>query len=99
AKVITTYNGVDLNRVTPIAQLDRARRLHLLGLPADSEQIISIVANLRSAYKDHATFIRAARRVNEVFPNATFVLAGEGPLVEETRTLVRQSGLEQRTFF
>jgi glycosyltransferase involved in cell wall biosynthesis len=98
AKVITTYNGVNLNRVTPIAQLDRARMLNLLGLPPDAEQIVSIVANLRSVYKDHATFIRAARMVKEVFPKAIFVLAGEGPLVEEIREMARQSGLEQQTF-
>jgi len=98
-KVVTTYNGVNVDRVTPVASLARAAVLGTLGLPPESEQIVSMVANLRSAYKDHATFLRAARIVNEALPKATFVLAGEGPLVEEMRALARQLGIGKQTFF
>ncbi len=100
AKVVTVYNGVDTNRVAPIAQLNRAALLSSLGLPSDSERrVVTIVANLRSPYKDHPTFIKAARIVSEASPEATFVLAGEGPLIEDMRLMARGLGIEQRTFF
>src|SRR6266849_3572549 len=100
AKVVTVYNGVDTNRVAPIAQLNRAALLSSLGLPSDSERrVVTIVANLRSPYKDHPTFIKAARIVSEASPEATFVFAGEGPLIEDMRLMARGLGIEQRTFF
>jgi glycosyltransferase involved in cell wall biosynthesis len=100
AKVVTVYNGVDINRMAPIAHLNRAGLLSSLGLPFDSEsRVVTIVANLRSPYKDHPTFIKAARIVSEAVPEATFVLAGEGPLIKDMRLMARELGIEQRTFF
>jgi glycosyltransferase involved in cell wall biosynthesis len=43
-------------------------------------------------------FLRAARRVREVVPHACFIIAGEGPLVDETRAFAAQLGLEQNLF-
>ena len=100
SKVVTSYNGVDMNRVAPIAHVNRAGVLSSLGLPSDSERrFVTIVANLRSPYKDHPTFIKAARIVSEAVPEATFVLAGEGPLIEDMRLMARELGIEQRTCF
>src|SRR5438876_311718 len=100
SKVVTFYNGVDPSRVATFADLNRAGVLSSLGLPSDSERrFVTIVANLRSPYKDHATFIRAARMVSDAVPGAAFVLAGEGPLIENMRLMARDLGIEQRTFF
>ena len=100
SKVVTFYNGVDPSRVATSADLNRAGVLSSLGLPSDSERrFVTIVANLRSPYKDHATFIRAARMVSDAVPEAAFVLAGEGPLIENMRLMARDLGIEQRTFF
>ena len=49
--------------------------------------------------KDHATFLRAAKRVHDAVPDAAFVIAGEGELLEETRSLAAQLGLERDVFF
>lgn len=100
SKVVTIHNGVDMSRVAPIANVNRSDLLTSLGLPtAPKLRFVTIVANLRSPYKDHPTFLKAARRVSEAVPDAAFVLAGEGPLTEELRVLARELGIEDRTFF
>ena len=100
AKIVTVYNSVSVNRVSPMVNFDRSETLRSLGLPTDSDlRLVTIVANLRSPYKDHPTFIKAAQIVSEAVPEAAFVLAGEGPLIEEMRYLSRQFGIGDRTFF
>ena len=100
SKVVTVYNAADINPLMPSILSDRAGLLRSLGLPTDpGHRFIAIVANLQSPYKDHPTFLRAAQLVNQAVPEATFVLAGEGPLIEEMRLLAHQLGIGQRTFF
>ena len=99
SKVITIHNGLDMNRVAP-ADLDRAGLLASVGLPATPERkFVTIVANLRSPYKDHPTFLKAARKVSDAVPDAAFVLGGEGPLTEGLRAMARELGIENQTFF
>jgi glycosyltransferase involved in cell wall biosynthesis len=99
-KVITVYNGVEMNRVAPSANLSRTGLLASLGLPSAPERrFVTIVANLRSPYKDHPTFLKAAQRVSEVVPDAAFVLAGEGALTENLRVMAGELGIENQTFF
>ena len=50
-------------------------------------------------YKDHPTFLRAAKRVYERVPDAAFIIGGEGELLEATRELARSLGIADRTFF
>jgi glycosyltransferase involved in cell wall biosynthesis len=57
------------------------------------------VANLRLPVKDHVTFLRAARTVAEVVPQATFVVAGEGELMNSMRLLAKELGIAKQTFF
>ncbi|HEX8634391.1 MAG TPA: glycosyltransferase [Pyrinomonadaceae bacterium] len=100
AKIQTIYNGMDTSRVAPRPDLRRADALALLGLPTDGERrFVSIVANMRHANKDQATFLRAARRVSEAMPEAAFVLAGEGELRESLIALAAELGLAERAFF
>jgi glycosyltransferase involved in cell wall biosynthesis len=44
-------------------------------------------------------FLRAARRVKEKFPDARFVLAGEGELIFEMKNSAKDLGLENESFF
>ncbi|HEX8130458.1 MAG TPA: glycosyltransferase [Pyrinomonadaceae bacterium] len=100
AKIQTIYNGMDTSRVAPRPDLKRTDALALLGLPTDGERrFVSIVANMRHANKDQATFLRAARRVCEAVPEAAFVLAGEGGLRESLIALASELGLADRAFF
>lgn len=103
-KVRTIYNGLDLARVQP-AEAERKEILAGLNLP--EARFVTIMANMRAhiwnpepaCYKDHPTFLRAAKRVHESVPDAAFIIAGEGELREATEELARSLGIADRTFF
>jgi L-malate glycosyltransferase len=97
-KIVTVYNGLDRSRVAAPAGFNRQKTLARLGLPAGC-QIVTIVANLRHEVKDHATFLRAARRVREHAPESRFVIAGEGELMDSMRALAVSLGIERDVFF
>ncbi|MDQ3684794.1 MAG: glycosyltransferase [Acidobacteriota bacterium] len=100
-KIVTVYNGMDTTRVAPQSGLRREDALAMFDLPRDDagRRFVTIVANMRHAMKDQGTFLRAARRVRAAVPEAAFVLAGEGELLEQTRALASQFGLERDAFF
>ena len=103
-KVRTIYNGIDPTRVQ--TKRDRDEILTGLDLPTDA-RFVTITANMRAhvwnpepaCYKDHATFLRAAQRVHEKFPEAAFIIAGEGELKKATEELASELGIAARTFF
>jgi glycosyltransferase involved in cell wall biosynthesis len=100
-KVSVIYNGLDLKRLAP-QTFSRAETLGLLGLDSETDpprRFISIVANMRHEVKDHRMFLRAARRVVEVVPDAAFLLAGEGELTDSLRELAAEVGIHERTYF
>jgi L-malate glycosyltransferase len=104
-KVRTVYNGIDIARVQP-AQTERREILKSLKLP-EQARFVTIMANMRAhvhhpepaCFKDHPTFLRAAKRVYENVPDAAFIIAGEGELKEATQELARNLGIADRTFF
>jgi glycosyltransferase involved in cell wall biosynthesis len=99
-KIVQHYNGLDLERVKADSDIKREELLAMLGLPSAPERrFVTIVANLRHAVKDHPTFLRAARRVHDVFPDAAFVIAGEGELLAGLRELAAELGLADDVFF
>jgi len=107
-KVLTFHNGLEMSRVTPTDGLNREDLLKELNLQTGCDtQLVTIVANLRAHFwkpkpvslKDHSTFLRAAARVHSSVPNARFVIAGEGELLEPTRLFAAELGIEQETFF
>jgi len=99
-KIVTVYNGLDLERVTSPPAMRRQEALARFGLPAHPpRRFVTVVANLRLRLKDHPTFLRAARRVRQAVPEAAFVLAGEGELLPELRQYAARLGLERDTFF
>jgi glycosyltransferase involved in cell wall biosynthesis len=95
-KIATIHNGLDIERVTPRISLDEA--VNSLGLPRD-RSFVTIVANLRSDMKDHPSFLRAASLVRRSVPQAAFVIAGEGHLLEPMRKLAGELGLAESVFF
>jgi L-malate glycosyltransferase len=107
-KVVTLYNGLDMRRLVVESDVESRKLLAELKLPAEgSRRFITIVANMRAHFqgpnplglKDHPTFLRAAARVHQVVPEAAFVIAGEGELLEDTRALAAELGLERDVFF
>jgi glycosyltransferase involved in cell wall biosynthesis len=98
AKIIQHYNGLDLERLKVPAGLRKEDALASFNLPRN-RPLVSIVANLRNPVKDHPMFLRAAARVRAVVPNAGFVIAGEGELMEGLRSQAEQLGIEKDVFF
>ena len=108
-KVVTLYNGLDIRRlVIERGKASASEMLAGLKLPADgSRRFVTIVANMRAHFqgpnplclKDHPTFLRAAQRVRQAVPEAAFVIAGEGELIDETRALAAELGLSSDVYF
>lgn len=96
-KVFTVHNGLDTGRLAP--RMTRAEALAHFGLPPEGRRFVTIVANVGHPVKDHPTFLRAARRVREEVPDAAFVVAGEGRLLEEYRALAAELGIGAEVFF
>jgi len=101
-KINVIYNGLDLDRLAP-RPMSRADALALLGLPAQlasaQRKFVTIVANLQHDVKDHPMFMRAAQRVHKVMPEATFLVAGEGELIESARSLAEELEIGGQIFF
>lgn len=99
-KIVTLYNGLDMERVAGWPDLRREDALNMLGLPREPERhFVTIVANVRHAVKDHPTFLQAAATVRVAVPEAAFVVAGEGPLMGSLLELTSQLGLQRDVFF
>ncbi len=98
ARIIQHYNGLDLQRMKVQPGLNRKDARAAFGWP-DSRRFVTIVANLHNPVKDHPMFLRAAARVRAAVPDAAFVIAGEGELIEDHRKLAAQLGIQEDVFF
>ena len=96
-KLVKHYNGLDLERVAVQSGASRDDILGILALP--ERRLVTIVANLQHAVKDHPTFLRAAARVRAAIPDAAFVIAGEGKLMPGLRELAADLNLKDDVFF
>ncbi len=98
-KILTSYNGLELERFKPRQESQRDELLTSFGLSAVAgRRLVTMVANLRPV-KDQATFLQAARLVREVVPDVAFCLAGEGELLNPLRQQAAQLGLAEDVFF
>ncbi len=100
-KITVIYNGLELDRVQPHPVPTREESLAALSLSTElnNRPLVTIVANMRLAVKDHAMFLRAAKRISEAIPTAAFLLAGEGELMPLIRTQAKELGLGGNAFF
>lgn len=98
-KIVKIYNGLDLTRVTPGKGFRREDFLESLGLRRDARNLVTIVANMRLQVKDHQMFLRAAQLVRQEVPDAKFILAGEGELMQSFRSLASSLGLQDHALF
>jgi glycosyltransferase involved in cell wall biosynthesis len=98
-KTEVIYNGLDLARLAP-NQTNRADICKELNLPADENiKFITLVANLRHKVKNQPMFLRTAQKVSGNFPDAHFVLAGEGDLKNDLEQLASELGIAEKTHF
>jgi glycosyltransferase involved in cell wall biosynthesis/peptidoglycan/xylan/chitin deacetylase (PgdA/CDA1 family) len=85
-------NAIDLSYFTPASSAERLAARKSLGLGTESPVFVS-VANL-TPVKDIPTLLRAARLLHARFPNAQYLLVGEGPLHPELQREADKLGLE-----
>jgi len=97
-RIVQHYNGLDLDRVRIVPGLTRETARAKFGLP-EGRRFITIVANLHNPVKDHPTFLRAAARVRARVPDAAFIVAGEGALMEGLRNQAEELGIGKDVFF
>jgi L-malate glycosyltransferase len=66
-----------------------------------SEGILRVVmiARMNAEYKNQGSFLRAAARVKQKFPNVEFVLVGDGPLRPQLERQAAGLGLQSRARF
>lgn len=98
-KITTVYNGLDSERLCP-SNADVGSILEALRLPSDKTvQFVTILANLRSAVKNHRMFLRSAQIVKERMRDVNFIIAGEGDLIPEMKSLANELGIANETHF
>jgi glycosyltransferase involved in cell wall biosynthesis len=99
-KTVVIHNGVDPARLSVPAEVSETSIRQSIGLPAEpSTQLVTIVANLRHPVKGHDVFLRAAEAVQKTIGDCRFVIAGEGELTEQMKSLAAALGLARRVSF
>lgn len=98
-KLNVIYNGLDLERLKP-KTIERREICEKLGLPAvENIRFITLVANLRHTVKNQPMFLRAAQKIVQKFPDAHFVVAGEGELKDELESSAQALRIGKNTHF
>jgi glycosyltransferase involved in cell wall biosynthesis len=92
-RVVTIRNGIDLNRQFP----DRETARHGLGL-SPGRPVVGMIGRL-SAQKAPDDFLRVASLVSRQFPDATFLVVGDGPLRRRVERQAIRLGIARSTKF
>ena len=97
-KITLIYNGVDLERFHAAPDSPtRATWRHAWGLPENIPVVVG-VGRLRPQ-KNFPLFLRVAGEVLRAIPQATFVIAGEGPDRQDLEILARDLGIASQVHF
>ncbi len=97
-KVSVIHNGVDLERLhleTSPAERQRWRRVW--GLPEDA-LVVGGIGRLHYQ-KNFSLFLEVAAEVSARFPQAVFVIAGDGPERPALEDLSRRLGIASKVYF
>ncbi len=96
-KVIVMPNAIALERFKPLP-VEKGKELRKqLGLKPD-HLIVGTVTRFIEI-KGNKYFLEAAKRVLHVFPNAYFLVVGEGPLFSELKQLCQRLGIDKSVIF
>jgi len=96
-KIRIIRNGVDPAAYARPAEDRRREVAASLGI-APGDRVVGILAVLRPE-KDHATFLRAGRRVIDRMPQARLLVVGDGPRRADSERLAAELGLGDRVIF
>ncbi len=92
-RVVCISDGVDIDRFAPATNRAAVRRQirEKLEVPADARVVLT--AGYLSAEKGHRDLLTAAEIVHSRWPQAWFVVAGEGPLRHSLQQQAGRAGL------
>lgn len=94
-KVRVIPNGIDVERFATASGGDTVRRE--LAIEAEAP-VVGIVAALRPE-KNHELFLQVAARVRREFPQARFLIVGDGPLRPRLVEAAAQLGISGAVYF
>lgn len=93
-RIALIYNGIDVERFRQEAARSDARASLGLG----SAPVVGTVGRLE-AEKGHRCFLEAAARIKKEYPDAVFLVVGDGSLAGDLKEQARNLGLEERVVF
>ncbi|MFC1478322.1 glycosyltransferase family 4 protein [Candidatus Margulisiibacteriota bacterium] len=96
-KSVAIFNGIDAEAIISL-DIDRSAKKRELGIPEGAEYIIGTVARLRPE-KGVLYFLRAIPVVLQRYPNAYFLVAGDGEQRKEFEDLVQEFSIANRVGF
>jgi glycosyltransferase involved in cell wall biosynthesis len=94
-KIHVVYNGIDAQRYIQAT----ADREHLFPGLSQNHKLIITVANMHTGAKGHGDLIEAALNVRKTYPEARFLLAGDGEMRLFFEDQVRAAGLGEMFIF
>jgi len=83
AKIVTVYNGLDLNRFDDLDDSSTAEQPLVMQVGRLSEQ------------KAPLDFVEGARLILQRRPDTRFMLVGDGPLLNQVQYQIRSAGLQE----
>ena len=89
-KVVVIHDGIDTSKFTPSQPPES--KYNELGIPI-GRPVVGIVASLYS-FKGPDVFVEAAVQVHRKFPNAIFVMVGEGDQRPKIEKMIKELGLQ-----
>jgi len=96
-KVVTIYNGIELENFVPPKSKDSLKLRQDLGIPQQSPLLIT-VAMLRYP-KGIQYMIQALPQILEKYPDIYYLVVGEGVYRPDLVSLVKEMGLDERVKF
>ena len=96
-RIITIHNGIELSKFEPPVDFSKSAKRSELGITIKAPVVITL-AVLREG-KGHDTLLDAVPKVLENMPETKFLIVGGGPLEEELRQRVNQSGVSESVIF
>jgi len=94
AKIEVIPNGVDTNQFDPICFCNNFYRNKFRIMPDD--KLVAFVARM-NPIKHPEYVIKLARLMKEI-PHIRFVMAGDGPMLEEITQMIHSEGLQESVF-
>lgn len=96
-KLVVIENGVDIDTFASLGSFDRREYRRSLGIPPDAP-VVGTLGRL-TPQKGQEFLLRSAGIVRKRRPDAEFVIAGDGPLEQELKSLARELGIADRVHF